>query len=43
MWYFAWILGLSAACFFSVLNALWFEIKPERIGVEPMEDSTDHR
>jgi cyd operon protein YbgT len=29
MWYFAWVLGLAAACFFSILNALWFEIKPE--------------
>lgn len=29
MWYFAWVLGLGLACFFSILNALWFEIKPE--------------
>lgn len=25
MWYFAWILGLSFALAFAVLNALWFE------------------
>jgi len=26
MWYFSWILGLSLAAAFSVLNALWLEI-----------------
>lgn len=26
MWYFAWILGLTLACAFAVLNALWFEL-----------------
>ncbi|MEW6676420.1 MAG: cytochrome bd-I oxidase subunit CydX [Pseudomonadota bacterium] len=25
MWYFAWVLGLSAALMLSVLNAMWFE------------------
>lgn len=25
MWYFAWILGVSLACCFAVLNALWHE------------------
>ncbi|NTV95483.1 MAG: cytochrome bd-I oxidase subunit CydX [Thiobacillus sp.] len=25
MWYFAWILGLSAAVMLSVLNAMWYE------------------
>lgn len=32
MWYFAWILGLGLACFFSILNALWYEVKPEENG-----------
>jgi cytochrome bd-I ubiquinol oxidase subunit X len=26
MWYFSWILGLSLAAAFSVLNALWLEV-----------------
>ncbi len=26
MWYFSWILGMSLACTFSILNALWYEI-----------------
>lgn len=26
MWYFSWVLGLSLACAFSILNALWFEL-----------------
>lgn len=27
MWYFSWILGISLACSFAVLNALWFELR----------------
>jgi cytochrome bd-I ubiquinol oxidase subunit X len=30
MWYFSWVLGVSLACVFSVLNALWFEFDPLR-------------
>ncbi len=30
MWYFAWILGLSLACAFAVLNALWFELERDK-------------
>ena len=30
MWYFSWILGLGLACAFSILNALWFELEPNR-------------
>ncbi|MGO4569933.1 cytochrome bd-I oxidase subunit CydX [Rhizobium sp. 2YAF20] len=26
MWYFAWILGLSLAAAFAVLNAMWYEL-----------------
>lgn len=25
MWYFAWVLGISAAVMLAVLNAMWFE------------------
>ena len=27
MWYFSWILGLGFALTFSVLNALWYEVR----------------
>lgn len=27
MWYFAWILGLGLAASFSVLNAMWYEVR----------------
>lgn len=26
MWYFSWILGLSLACSFGILNAMWYEL-----------------
>jgi len=26
MWYFSWILGLSLALAFGVLNAIWYEV-----------------
>jgi cyd operon protein YbgT len=26
MWYFSWILGVSLACAFSILNAMWLEL-----------------
>lgn len=26
MWYFSWILGVTLACSFAVLNALWLEL-----------------
>jgi len=29
MWYFAWVLGLSFACVFAILNALWHETDRE--------------
>lgn len=27
MWYFSWILGIGLACAFSILNAMWFELR----------------
>lgn len=30
MWYFSWILGLGLACAFSILNAMWFELRVVR-------------
>jgi cyd operon protein YbgT len=26
MWYFAWVLGLSMAVLFGILNAMWLEM-----------------
>ena len=30
MWYFSWILGVSLACSFGILNAMWYELKADR-------------
>ena len=27
MWYFSWILGTGLACTFSILNAMWLELR----------------
>jgi len=29
MWYFSWLLGLSLACAFGILNAMWFEMRED--------------
>ena len=29
MWYFSWILGISLACAFAILNAMWYEMRDE--------------
>lgn len=29
MWYFSWILGLSLAAAFSILNAMWYELRTD--------------
>ena len=31
MWYFSWILGLGLACTFAILNAMWFEMRDDRL------------
>ncbi|MEM8729667.1 MAG: cytochrome bd-I oxidase subunit CydX [Pseudomonadota bacterium] len=30
MWYFAWILGLPLAAVFTVLNAMWLEMRHDQ-------------
>lgn len=30
MWYFAWILGMSLACCFGILNAMWYELTEDK-------------
>jgi len=32
MWYFAWILGMGLALSFSVLNAMWYELRQDSDG-----------
>jgi cyd operon protein YbgT len=34
MWYFSWILGLSFALAFGVLNAMWYEIGERQLVLE---------
>ena len=34
MWYFSWILGVGLACSFAILNAMWFEIRADRLNAE---------
>lgn len=29
MWYFSWILGVSLASFFAILNGMWFEMRDD--------------
>jgi cyd operon protein YbgT len=29
MWYFSWILGVSLACSFGILNAMWYELRDD--------------
>ncbi len=31
MWYFSWILGVGLACAFAILNAMWFEMREDRL------------
>lgn len=33
MWYFSWILGLGLACSFAILNAMWFELREQKVPV----------
>jgi cyd operon protein YbgT len=37
MWYFSWILGVSLACAFGILNALWFELDADKKAGKPAD------
>jgi cyd operon protein YbgT len=40
MWYFSWILGLGLACAFAILNAMWFEMRDDRLtSALPLKDA----
>jgi cyd operon protein YbgT len=41
MWYFSWILGVSLAAFFGILNALWFELDADRTANQKPSDETN--
>jgi len=38
MWYFTWILGVSLACSFGIINAMWLEHTHALVDEEPAED-----
>ena len=39
MWYFAWMLGVSLAAAFAILNAMWFELDADRAAlIKPVVD-----
>lgn len=40
MWYFAWILGLSLAAGFAIINAMWLELQEDD---RLIGDRTSHR
>ncbi len=35
MWYFSWILGVSLACTFGILNAMWYELREREANPQP--------
>jgi cyd operon protein YbgT len=37
MWYFAWILGVTAALAIGIINVMWFEFQDAFEGDEPPE------
>ncbi|SHJ74894.1 cyd operon protein YbgT [Aureimonas altamirensis DSM 21988] len=37
MWYFSWILGVGLACAFAILNAMWFEMREDRLLALPAD------
>lgn len=41
MWYFTWILGLSLAALFAVLNAMWLELREDACIAEEGECAPD--
>lgn len=38
MWYFSWILGVSLAAAFAILNAMWFELDADRTALKTPTD-----
>jgi cyd operon protein YbgT len=41
MWYFSWVLGLGLACFFSILNAMWLEVRQSNEDLEELREGED--
>jgi cyd operon protein YbgT len=43
MWYFSWMLGVSLAAAFAILNAMWFELDADaRAKLAADEKATPH-
>jgi cyd operon protein YbgT len=38
VWYFSWILGVSLAAAFAILNAMWFELDADRTALQAPTD-----
>lgn len=43
MWYFSWILGVSLACSFGILNAMWYELRESNSRVAVTSVTADRR
>ncbi|MDF3808857.1 MULTISPECIES: cytochrome bd-I oxidase subunit CydX [Rhodopseudomonas] len=41
MWYFAWILGVTAAAAISVINVMWYEFQDGLIVAKPSRPNPD--
>ncbi|MGJ4855868.1 cytochrome bd-I oxidase subunit CydX [Labrys sp. La1] len=41
MWYFSWILGLGLACSFAILNAMWFELREQKVPAAKVANKPD--
>jgi cyd operon protein YbgT len=42
MWYFAWILGVTAALAFGVINVMWYEFQNEFESEPTSQDNAGH-
>lgn len=43
MWYFAWILGVTAAVAIGVINVMWYEAEDAFRGLDEKKDPNNHR
>ncbi|PZA11727.1 cytochrome bd-I oxidase subunit CydX [Rhodopseudomonas palustris] len=41
MWYFAWILGVTAAAAIAVINVMWYEFQDGLVVAVPTHDRPD--
>lgn len=43
MWYFSWILGVGLACAFAILNAMWYEMRQDRLDASKVKSKVPAR